>query len=77
MSSKLRSSTATSGSRHRAIYAPSPEHMAAPGIPARDLAPDEVERYGIDALRNARCYELVPVEAEAPAPEPEAGAAEE
>jgi hypothetical protein len=50
---------------HKAIYTPTPEHQAVPGIPARDLTVEEVERYGgVELLRNARCYEFV--EAEAP-----------
>ena len=83
MSSRSKFSTATSPSqrRYRAVYAPTPEHMAAPGIPARDLTPDEVDEYTVEWLRNARCYELVPAEAETPEPEaePEAetGAVEE
>ncbi len=48
--------------QYYAVYTPTPEHVAAPGIPARDLSPAEVEQYGIEALRNARCYELVAVE---------------
>jgi hypothetical protein len=55
---------------------PSPEHWIAPGIPARNLDADEVEQYGIEALTNAQCYELVEVESlealvEEPAPEVE------
>jgi len=45
-----------------AIYMPSPEHWAAPGIPARNLTEEEVEQYGIEALTNAQCYELFEVE---------------
>ena len=49
--------------RYHAIYTPTPEHMAVPGIPARDLSADEVERYGgIEVLRNSQCYQFVPVE---------------
>ena len=34
-----------------------------PGIPARDLTPEEVEQYGgVDLLRNARIWDFVPVE---------------
>jgi hypothetical protein len=33
-----------------------------PGIPARNLDADEVEFYGIEALTNSQCYELVEVE---------------
>jgi len=54
-----------------AVYTPTPEHQAAPGIPARDLTPAEVEQYGIEALRNARCYELVEVEQPEPVDESE------
>jgi hypothetical protein len=62
--------------RYIAIYTPSPEHWIAPGIPARNLDADEVEQYGIEALTNAQCYELVEVESlealvEEPAPEVE------
>ena len=58
--------------RYYAIYTPSPEHMAVPGIPARDLSPDEVERYGgIEVLKNSQCYEFVPVEPDEPEPEEE------
>lgn len=57
--------------RYYAVYTPSPEHLAVPGIPARDLSPDEVERYGgIEVLKNSQCYEFVPVEPESE-PEPE------
>jgi hypothetical protein len=47
--------------RYVAIYVPTPEHVAAPGIPARDLSEDEVELYGVENLRNAQCYELVEI----------------
>ena len=45
--------------RYRAIYKRTPEHVAVPGIPARDLSADEVDKYGgIKLLRNAQCYEF-------------------
>ena len=53
-----------------ARYAGTREHYAAPGIPARDLSPEEVEHYGIELLQNARCYEFVPVEETTPGEEP-------
>ena len=57
--------------RYYAVCAPTPEHRAVPGVPARDLSPEEVERYGGEDLRNAQCYELVEVE-----PPPEESEAE-
>ena len=64
LSSRSNSSTTPLSSlpRFHALYVPSPEHRWAPGIPARDLSPDEVEQYGLDLLKNAQCYEFVPVE---------------
>lgn len=56
--------------RYTAVYTPTPEHWIAPGIPARDLTEAEVAQYGIEALRNAQCYELVEV-VELPEPAPE------
>ena len=53
--------------QYRAIYTPTPEHRFSPGIPARDLTEEEVERYGVQNLRNAQCYQLVEIE---PEPEP-------
>ncbi len=63
-----KSSTTASQSRLRAIYTPTPEHRAAPGIPARNLTAAEVELYGVENLRNAQCYQLV--EDEPPESEP-------
>ena len=49
--------------RYHAVYTPTPDHVAVPGIPARDLTPAEVEKFGgIDVLRNAQCYQFVEVE---------------
>lgn len=71
-----RSSTRASRSPHRytAIYAPSPEHLFSPGIPARDLTVEEVIQYGVQNLRNSQCYQLVRVE---PEPEPDTEESEE
>ena len=35
-----------------------------PGVPARDLTAEEVERYGVGFLQRGRLWELVEVEAE-------------
>ena len=49
--------------RYYAVYAPTPEHRAVIGIPARDLSPEEVEKYGgVEVLKNSQCYQFVEVE---------------
>lgn len=62
LNSKSSTTASPSQLRYVAIYAPTPEHLWVPGIPARNLDADEVERYGVQNLRNAQCYELVSVE---------------
>ena len=62
LSSKSSTTRSPSPPRWIAYYTPSPEHWVAPGIPARDLTAEEVEHFGLEALRNAQCYELVEVE---------------
>jgi len=64
MCSKSKSITMSkSPPRYIALYTPTPEHRWTTGIPARNLSAAEVEQYGIDALKRAQCYRLVPVEA--------------
>ena len=57
--------------RYYAVYTPAPEHMWVPGIPARDLSAEEVQKYGVGALRNSQCYELVEIVEPVEEPEPE------
>jgi len=59
-STRTRSSS-RSHPRYWARYTPTAEHRFTPGIPARDLTEDEVVHWGIEALTNAKCYELVEV----------------
>jgi len=61
--SKSTTRTPLRSSRVWARYVGTPEHRAVPGVPARDLSAEEVERYGGEAvLANAQCWEFVPVE---------------
>ncbi len=68
LTSKSTTQTLPLQPKYVALYTPTPEHWIAPGIPARNLTAGEVELYGLEALRNAQCYELV--EVTEPAPEP-------
>jgi len=71
------SRSSKTAARQWARWTPTGAHYQAPGIPGRDLSPDEVDAYGPATLLRAKCYTLVSVEDEpwpgdAPVPTKEA-----
>jgi len=55
-----------------ARYIGTAAHAAVPGVPARDLTPDEVVKYGGQAvLVQGKCWEFLPMDDPAPDPEKE------
>ena len=62
-SARSKSSTAALPSRprrYKALF--NGQGMGMAGVPARDLTPEEVARYGLKALRKSELYEIVKVE---------------